>query len=91
MGALNLPPEERPANAVSDGGPTKEQVAALRMPFLFVEGAEDIVVPPPVVTAVHELIPGSLYREVPGCGHSVYWEAPETFNDIVEQFLSTNL
>lgn len=38
-------------------------MAALTIPILFLEGTEDIVVPPEVVRATHEIILGSEYRE----------------------------
>lgn len=91
--ALNVPFDQRPTPLEEEsrtGGPSKDEAAALTVPILFLEGSEDIVVPPEVVRATHEIIPGSEYREVAGCGHSIYWEAPETFNTLVSEFLAAH-
>ena len=44
--------------------------------------------PPSVMEHVHEAIPSSALKLVPGAGHSVYFEAPDAFNEIVLGFLS---
>ena len=67
---------------------SREQVAALEVPALFIVGSLDPLIPPPIVRAVHEEWPGSEYLEVPACGHSVYFEDPATFNDAVAGFLA---
>lgn len=89
VGGLNPP---RDASTNSDpGAPTAEQVAALRVPVLMIEGADDEVVPPPLMHAFHALIPGSEYAEVPDAGHSVYFENARQFNDLVGHFLARHL
>ena len=91
MQALNAPLDQRSMDKnLRTGGPTKDEVAALTVPILFLGGTEDIVVSPEIVRATHEIIPGSEYREVPGCGHSTYWEDPETFNTLVGEFLEAH-
>lgn len=69
----------------------KEEVAALRMPSLFVVGDQDWRAFPEIMREIANLIPGSEFVEVPNCGHSVYWEDPETFNKVVDGFLSKHL
>jgi pimeloyl-ACP methyl ester carboxylesterase len=69
------------------GGPTRDEVAALRVPTLFLVGSEDALTPPPILQRVHEIIEGSRFVEVPGCGHSVYLEDPASFNQAVGDFL----
>jgi len=54
---------------------------------MFVVGRDDILIPPDVVAAMHQLIPGSQFLEVPDCGHSVYFEDPKTFNEAIIGFL----
>jgi pimeloyl-ACP methyl ester carboxylesterase len=66
----------------------KSTVAAFRVPTLFVVGGDDPVIAPEIIQAVHDLMPGSEYREFPGAGHSVYWEQPDQFNDALDAFLS---
>jgi len=68
-------------------GVAVEQLADTKVPILFLVGGEDILFPPEMVLGVHLMIPGSQYLEVPGAGHSVYFEVPKSFNDAVYAFL----
>ena len=70
------------------GGPTRDEVAALTVPTLFLVGSEDMLTPPPILKRVHEIIAGSRYVEVPERGHSVYFEDPAAFNEQVGAFLA---
>lgn len=63
-------------------------VAALAMPVLCLTGAEDIVIPPAAVEYAATLFPEGRFVKVPEAGHSVYFERPAQFNQIIEQFLS---
>ena len=65
-----------------------EAVAALRMPVLCLTGEEDVVIPPAAVAALAALVPGARLARVPEAGHSIYWERPETFNRLVDDFLA---
>ena len=67
--------------------PSKEDVEKLAVPCLFIVGNEDTLTPPEIIKEVHQLIAGSQFILVPECGHSVYFEAPEVFNGIVDDFL----
>lgn len=86
IGALN-PPRDEATPFLSGGGVTRADVAALRVPTLWLVGAEDPTVPPEVVRRMHALTPGSEYVEVPGSGHSVYFEDAAAFNQHVGAFL----
>jgi 3-oxoadipate enol-lactonase len=66
---------------------TNDQVAALKVPTMFIVGSEDGLTPPAILQDVHELIPGSTFEEFEGCGHSVYWENPERYNSTLATFL----
>ena len=90
IGALN-PPRDPDVPFLSGGGVTREQVAALSVPILWLVGAEDPTVPPEVIQTMHELTPGSEYVEVPGCGHSVYFEDAAAFNEQVGSFLGRHV
>jgi 3-oxoadipate enol-lactonase len=87
--ALNPPREE----ALGSGTPmnrlsvTPEQAAALPMPVLFVEGEDDILIPPDVIRIAQAMIPGARLALVADAGHSVYFERPDEFNRIVDAFL----
>jgi len=82
---LNPPRAQQSLNA---GAPSKAQVEGLSVPTMFLVGSEDQLTPPEILRSVHEIIPGSRFVEVPGCGHSVYFEQPDTFNEIVGGFLA---
>ena len=58
---------------------TKEALAALPMPVLFIGGEHDEVMPVSLMEIACSLIPSSRMIVVPGAGHSVYFEAPEVF------------
>jgi pimeloyl-ACP methyl ester carboxylesterase len=68
-------------------GITAEQLSATRVPILFLVGAEDILFPPDIVRQIHQLVQGSEYHEIAESGHSVYFEKPHEFNDVVLGFL----
>ena len=79
---------ERAWSAVETSASPKEAVAALAVPTLFVVGSEDPIFPPTLIKAVHELMPGSRYVELDGCGHSGYFEDAPAFNAHVGGFLA---
>ena len=58
-----------------------------KIPVLFIVGAEDQLIPPPIIEAMHRSMPGSELVKVPGAGHSVYFEKPEDYNRILMDFL----
>jgi pimeloyl-ACP methyl ester carboxylesterase len=68
-------------------GVTVEQLSAVNIPVLFLVGTKDILFPPDLMRSIHELIPGSEYQEIADSGHSVYFEKPHHFNEIVLNFL----
>ena len=45
--------------------------------------------PPAAVALLAAIVPGARLARVPKAGHSVYWERPETFNRLVDEFLAT--
>jgi len=88
--ALNPPREE----ALGGGTPmnrlsvTPEQASALSMPVLFVEGEDDILIPPDVIRIAQAMIPGARLAMVADAGHSVYFERPHEFNSVVDAFFT---
>ncbi len=65
---------------------TPQQLADTGVPILFIVGTDDVLAPPRIVSAVQKLVPESAYTEVPDVGHSVYFEAPDAFNQAVLGF-----
>jgi 3-oxoadipate enol-lactonase len=68
---------------------SREQLAALPMPVLFIGGEHDEVMPVSLMEIAHSLLPDSRMIVVPATGHSVYFEAPEIFNDIALEFIQS--
>ncbi|MDA1010297.1 MAG: alpha/beta fold hydrolase, partial [Chloroflexi bacterium] len=84
--ALNPPRDATPITAM--GAPTLAEVQACPVPTLCLVGAEDRVTPPPLIRALADVLPDARYVEVPGAGHSVYFEQPQRFNELVGGFLA---
>ncbi|MQC18508.1 MAG: alpha/beta fold hydrolase [Chloroflexi bacterium] len=82
---LNPPREGSPVTA--PGAPTLDQVKACTVPTLCLVGSDDGVTPPPLIRALADELPNAQYVEVPGAGHSVYFEQPGRFNELVGDFL----
>jgi 3-oxoadipate enol-lactonase len=71
------------ASSATDIRPVLEN----KIPLLFIVGAEDQLIAPPIIEAMHKSMPGSELVKVPGAGHSVYWEKPDDYNRLVMDFL----
>ena len=88
--ALN-PPRE---TSLGSGTPinrlpvSAEQAATLTVPVLFVEGEDDVLIPPEVIRVAQGMIPGARLQMVPDAGHSVYFERPAEFNAALDAFLA---
>ena len=86
LAGLN-PPRDPATPFLEGGGVTREQVASLNVPIMWLVGGEDPTVPPEIIREMQALTPGSEYVEVPGSGHSVYFEDAAAFNEHVGAFL----
>ena len=64
-----------------------EQIRAMNVPTLFVVGDVDPIFPPAVIRSVAAEVRGARVVELPGAGHSPYFETPEAWNDAVRDFL----
>lgn len=65
---------------------TPQQCAASGVPFWVVASDLDPLFPEPLLRAVAGHL-GATLRAVKGAGHSTYFEMPEVFNSIVDEFL----
>jgi pimeloyl-ACP methyl ester carboxylesterase len=63
-------------------------VASLRPPLLCVWGEEDTVIPRRSVERLASIVPGARLEVVPRAGHSVYFERPEVFNRLLDEFFA---
>ena len=75
--------ERAPETAAS-----RETLAAMRTPVLFIGGEHDEVMPVSLMAIAQGMIPGSRMVVAPGAGHSVYFEQPETFNHVLLEFFA---
>ena len=65
-------------------------MAAWEQPTLLLWGEEDPFYPAPLAEELQEAIPTSALGLVPGCGHFLPEEAPETIYPIVSEYLRAN-
>jgi len=73
------------------GSARREELESLQVPVLFIGGEHDEVMPPALMKVAGSLIPRSQVVIVPGAGHSVYFEQPETFNHLLLEFFGACL
>ena len=64
------------------------RLPGLQHPALVISGSDDRLTPPPHAEALAKALPRARLRLVPGAGHLVYLERPETFARQVLGFLS---
>ena len=86
INSLNLQIPE----ALGYGGEGWVSVAELEefaTPTLYVSSEYDEIFPPEAIRKVADVTPGADFIELPGAGHSPYFEIPETFNETVRSFL----
>lgn len=60
----------------------------IHCPTLCVVGEEDTLTPPAVAEAMAERIPGGRVRRIPLAGHLTSLEAPDAFNDALEELVA---
>lgn len=63
------------------------EAGRLTMPVLCLVGGRDPLFPPAAVRALAGLLPDASVVEIPGCGHSPYFEDPRAWNQAVDRFL----
>lgn len=61
-------------------------LASLALPVLFVVGAEDTLFPPDAIRASAAKLADARVVEIPGAGHSPYFERPDAWNRAVGEF-----
>jgi pimeloyl-ACP methyl ester carboxylesterase len=64
-----------------------EEVRSLRMPVLFLVGEHDSTFPPAMIGSIARECTGAQLKELPGAGHSPYFETPDAWNAAVMDFL----
>ena len=66
-----------------------DEVKKLKVPVLFIVGTDDVVFPPMAAEAVGSILPNSQIKQVTQSYHSVYFERPEIFNYLIDNFISS--
>ena len=64
-----------------------DRARALEHPKLFIVGSEDQLFTPEAIRSVASLFDDAKVVEIPGAGHSPYFETPELWNQAVLEFL----
>ena len=75
-----------PANGV-----TREQLVGYSVPTLVLAGGDSQIIPPEVLREAASLIPGAEIHVLPGVGHAHNFKAPETYNQMVGEFLGRHV
>lgn len=63
----------------------RHRVHRIDLPTMIVVGTRDVLTPPRMARAMHELIPGSELVVIPGCGHMVMLERPEKLAELLDR------
>jgi 3-oxoadipate enol-lactonase len=64
-----------------------ESLAHLTFPVLFIVGSDDDIFPPALIRQAASVVPHAKVVEIPGAGHSPYFEQPGEWNQVVMRFL----
>jgi len=70
---------------------TPASISATGVPVMFLVGESDVLFPPSAVRLVHRELEGSEFVETAGVGHSVFFESPTEFNDVILSFLDKHI
>jgi pimeloyl-ACP methyl ester carboxylesterase len=68
----------------------ERRLRRITAPALVAAPTDDRVIPVEHAKRYAELIPNAVYREVPDCGHAMYFERPGEFAQLVAAFLNAN-
>jgi pimeloyl-ACP methyl ester carboxylesterase len=60
----------------------------IKTPTLLITGDADLYTPPPVLRLFAQRFPNCESVVIPECGHSAFWEQPDTFNRTVLDFIT---
>jgi 3-oxoadipate enol-lactonase len=63
-------------------------VEKLDTPLLMLTGEEDLLFPPSVMRSVASELPGARLEQIPDTGHSIYFERPQLFNRLIDEFVT---
>jgi len=75
----------------AEGRVESSELAGWRTPTLFCSGGDDRLFPPAAIREAAAQLPRAEFADFPGVGHSIYFEAPEAFNERVLAFIAEHL
>ena len=67
--------------------PMMQELGAIDCPTLVLAGELDPYCPPKASKMIADAIPGSELTVIPGAGHCMHWEARDTTNDLILEFI----
>lgn len=88
IGAMAGPPPAGMGLTLRRTAYPMDAIRALNVPVLFVVGGDDPIFPPAVIRSVAAEVKGARVVEIPGTGHSPYFEKAQPWNEAVLAFLS---
>ncbi|MFY0539129.1 alpha/beta fold hydrolase [Nannocystis pusilla] len=68
---------------------TARDLEGFEVPTLCMTADEDFVCAPDSVAHLARMLVGGRFVKVPETGHSIYWERPALFNQLVDEFLDS--
>ena len=84
-----------PADAGAQNSRLRYDLDAVRsrltMPILCMVGEQDELIPPEMIRTLVTVLAKGTMATVPDCGHSIYFEQPQVFNQLVRDFLRQSL
>jgi pimeloyl-ACP methyl ester carboxylesterase len=75
--------------AATQAHDTTDRLHRITVPTLVLTGDSDLLIPPANSDLLAERIPGAQLKKLPGGSHGFNFEAPETFNGAVLEFLAS--
>ena len=84
-----LAKKEHPTPQATKSRITFAALETIRIPTLMLTGDADLYMPPSLLRTIAPRIKGAKTLIVPECGHSAFWEQPETFNRAVLDFIKS--
>ncbi|PKB63827.1 MAG: hypothetical protein BZY80_05285 [SAR202 cluster bacterium Io17-Chloro-G2] len=67
---------------------TLARLETMKVPVLALVGGADLLSPPALMRLLTAPIPGCQLVTVPDAGHAAFWEEPETWNNLVLEFIN---
>lgn len=90
IGSLNVQLTDD-LHSLSPAATSAAELGALAVPALFVTSDNDTIFPPGAIREIAGMVPGAAFVQLPGAGHSPYFETPDAFNETVLGFLGQHL